>query len=192
MAVNGEIYETSGGPLQLRAVSMDAFNQVRVRVEREMREQGAPLDPPTYTVRTVAGTLEEHEHTEETLESEEDRAAWQAYQAAREELQRVTGQRGVRYMLSEGVVLDGPDDEWLQRMDALGVAISDDPLERREQYLTYQYTRTPKATAMLLQRVMALSAEGSKELQHAAEEMEQFFRREMEGQTAEDGSPDGR
>jgi len=186
-----DIYETSGGPLQLRAVSMEAFNQLRVRVEREMRDNGAPLDPPTYTVRTVAGTLEEHEHTEETLESDEDRAAWQAYQAAREELQQRTGIRGVRYMLSEGVVLDGPDDAWLQRMDALGLEISDDPLERREQYLTYEYTRTPKDTVMLLQRIMALSAEGSKELQRAAEEMEQFFRREVEGQAPKNGSPDG-
>jgi len=162
-----------------------------VWVEREMRDNGAPLDPPTYTVRTVAGSLEEHEHTEETLESDEDRAAWQAYQAAREELQQRMGIRGVRYMLSEGVVLDGPDDAWLQRMDALGLEISDDPLERREQYLTYEYTRTPRDTVMLLQRIMALSAEGSKELQRAAEEMEQFFRREVEGQAPENGSPDG-
>lgn len=182
----GEVFETSGGPLTLRPVSLEAIARIRAKAERELRAQGLPLDPPTYQVTTAAGTIEEHPHTAETLETEEDRQRWAEYEAAIEALDTLAGQRITRYMLAEGIVLDGPDQAWLERMERLGVPLSDDPLEQREQYLTYQYARTQQELLALIQRIMVLSAEGNAALLEAAEAMETFFRGDVAGpQSAE-------
>lgn len=158
-------------------------------MERELRDQGLPLDPPTYQVTTAAGTIEEHPHTAETLETEEDRVAWELYQQAQTTLNAAVGTRVTRFMLAEGVVLDGPDEAWCERMDRYGLAVSDDPMERREQYLTYEYARTPLELMKIVHRIMVISAEGSAELEEAAESMESFFRGSVErSATAEDGS----
>lgn len=187
-----EIFETSGGALRLRPVSLEAVNWIKIGVERELRAQGLPLDPPTYEVTTVAGTIERHPHTEDTLETEQDREAWALYQDAVQTLNAAVGTRVTRYMLAEGVVLDGPDEAWVERMRQYGIPVSDDRLERREQYLTYEFARTPRELLQIIQRIMVLSAEGSAELQEAAEAMESFFRGEVETTTSEETATAGR
>ena len=58
---NDTVYRTvSGAEIQLRPVSQVLIGRIKSDTEARLREEGLPLDPPTYTVTTATGETEVH------------------------------------------------------------------------------------------------------------------------------------
>ena len=131
-------YITEDGiELHLTSVSDTLINKYRLKIYKEFLERGEPVDPPKYKVITAGGGVEEHEHTEATLEvtpeeikllegvseeeaqklavqrTEENKAAWQKHLEARKRLEEEQNMAYTKAMLIMGVKFDMPeDDSW--------------------------------------------------------------------------------
>jgi len=178
-----EIFVTSTGvEITLKNISPALMAMVRTSVEFPKR--------PTYEAKTVAGDIEVHEHDETTLETDEDREAWDRYlvefmQAEQERALRVGNalfKRGIDY---EALELP-EDDRWIKEQKELGVKVPKDPLERKRHWLETEAFTTEDDIRQLSLRLMALS--GTPEEVIAA--VERSFRGEVEGDAA--GEPEDR
>lgn len=175
---------TEGREVRLRPVSLAMLQELQIAARKSALAAGEPIEPPTYAVTTVSGDIERHPHDASTLESDEDRAAWELHQAALQKMEADANQRAVRYLLTEGVLCEEPPEEWVQRMTWLGVEVAEHPLERRMQYLEREVLRTAADIMRVVQTVMHLSAEGSKAIQERLSVLDDLFRRALEGETA--------
>lgn len=172
---------SDGRELTIKPVSRILTQAIVAKVRREMETAGEPLNPPTYTVETVAGVKETHPHDEATLQTDEDRAAWVAYQAAQGRLNAEVNQRVTRAMLIDGVVGhdDVPDGRAAYYED-LGIEWPADPGDRKVLYLQLEYLPAPQDLTMLWVAIMELSTVGVNGDEVAA--ARQSFRGQVEGQ----------
>jgi len=169
--------------------SIEGLRQLRPAIERQMRQEGMPLDPPTRDVRTVAGVVEQHPHTEETLETEEDRQAWADYQAALQELDSRAIEATTRYILLEGIVTDDPSEEWAERQRFFGLDVAEHALERKLQYIQRDVLLTTEDIINATKTILTLSAEGDAALQERVALLEDTFRRALAGQETQADQP---
>jgi hypothetical protein len=111
------------------------MQQMRAAIENKWREDGKPLDPPTYEV-PLAGSDETQEftHDESTLETDEDHAAWDEHQAALREMESEVRDRHVRYALRTGIEVE-EESGWEEDQEYEGIEIPDDPRERKLHYI---------------------------------------------------------
>lgn len=178
---------TEGRELRLRPVSQLLIQKIKGAVERELRAEGLPLDPPTYKVTTVTGETETHVHDETTLADEkttdEERAAWAAYQAAQARLAAETNERALKVLLLKGMDAPDPPPEWIEEQEYLGIEL---PADRRELKLAYIQTEilvTPGDIADCTVKILQLSMAGMPEADIAA--VEDLFRGRMAGHQAQ-------
>jgi hypothetical protein len=102
----------------------------------KLNAQYKPPEPPSYEVKTATGAVERHAHDATTLETDEDRAAWQAYLQARADAQTAQSLALTRLVLLRGISVDMPTDEqWVKEQEWLGLQVPDDPFERKLHYI---------------------------------------------------------
>jgi len=177
---NDTVYRTvSGAEIQLRPVSQVLIGRIKSDTEARLREEGLPLDPPTYTVTTATGEKEVHAHDEASLETDADREAWSAHQAARVRLSAEVNRQVTKVMLSRGIVIDGPPPEWAEEMRAIGVRVPEDPTDQLLDYLTMEILITPADVQGAMTKIMQLSMAGLPAEKIAA--VEGLFRRQVAG-----------
>ncbi len=102
----------------------------------KIRQSVVLPSPPTYEVETAGGDIEKHIHDETTLETDEDRAAWAAYQTAQVQANGDLMEKILRLLFAKAtgdVVPAG--DEWVKEQTYLGVDVPDDPLGRKIHYI---------------------------------------------------------
>lgn len=105
----------------------------------KLSQQYPPPPAPTYQV-AVPGGFETHTHDETTLETPEDRAAWEAYQEAlRAHTQQVI-QAQLRLCLMRGITVVGDDpsktyDGWAEEQTLIGFKVPESPAERKLHWL---------------------------------------------------------
>ena len=180
----------SGRELTIKPVSRLLTQSIGARLRRESKEAGEPLDAPTYEVTTVAGVTETHPHDEDTLDSDEDNAAWQSHLAAQARFNEELNRRIIRAMVIDGIVgLDTPNDEWLARLDMLGAELPDDPIDRQVAFLQMEYLPDPGELSKLLSQIMGLSLVGVSGEEVAA--ASEAFRSQVEGEIAGEDSDSG-
>jgi hypothetical protein len=173
---------TEGLEVRLRPVSRVLIQSVQRAVERELRAKGLPLDPPTYEVVTATGDKEVHAHDEDSISTDEERAAWEAYLAARETLQDEANARVAKTVVVGGVICDDPPDSWVEDMRYLGVELPEDPRDLKYAYLEMEILKTPADLMRAMAGVMRLSLEGAPK--ETIESIEALFRRALEGDAA--------
>jgi len=170
---------TNGLVIPVRAVSYTLVDMAKAAIEKEWRARGEPLDPPMYTVTTVAGLDEVFAHDATTLdvtpkqtglddpaEAEEvavarstaNWAAWKAYQDARARLLAAQNAKGMRIWL-RGLEVEETEG-WAERQAEIGVEVPTDPLERRYHYLMTEVLVTPEDLFQAIQKLTALSYRG--------------------------------
>ena len=176
------ILTTEGLEVRLRPLSRVIFEQIDLAVEREYRERGEPLDPPTYTAQTAGGGQETHPHDAESVRAEEtseaERQAWDAYLLARARLEAEVRERVSRYVLFQGVVAPDPPAEWVDLQRWLRVEVPDDPRDLKLRYIEAEILKTPSDLMEAMLGVLRLSMAGVP--QADLEAMERFFRRALE------------
>ena len=173
------IRTTEGREVRLRPVSRVLIQSVQGTVERELRAAGLPLNPPTYTVTTDTGDTETHVHDEHSLTTDEERAAWTAYQAVQERRTAETNARVSKALLVAGVVVEAPPEDWAEEMRYLGVELPDEPRDLRYSYLELEVLKTPADIMNAIGGIMRLSMDGAP--QEALDAVDALFRRALEG-----------
>lgn len=123
-----DIYVTRRGvAVRLRLFSPVLRDRVRQSVDFP--------EPPVYIAKTAGGGEEEHPYTEDMIETDEERAIWREYQAGRMGADLLLYERLGRLALLRGTDVEIPDDGWEAEQALFGVAVPDDPLERKLHWL---------------------------------------------------------
>ncbi len=114
--------------------------------------------PPTYEVETAGGDIETHIHDETTLETDEDRAAWAAYQIAHAKANEAMIEKILRLLFAKatGDVLP-PSDDWAKEQAYLGVDVPGDPLERKIHYIQTELLTHTSDIMAFMTAAMALT-----------------------------------
>ena len=175
--MNRVIVTTDGQEVRLRPVPSEMIQLVKQAAERELREQGLPLDPPTYTAKTASGDEEVHQHDAESLSTDEERAEWQAYQDATRTLEQEHIRRVTELLIKRGVIADDPPEEWVAEMREFGIEIPDD--QRKWRYVTLELLKTPGDVIKAVQAITRISLDGAP--REVVDDMVASFRDSMEG-----------
>lgn len=175
------IQTVGGRSVRLRPVSAQTINELRISLRRKAILAGSPIEPPTYEAKTVTGETERHPHDETTLETDEDREAWRLHQEALAQLEAETNEALTRYMLAEGVICDDPPEEWAEKRVWLGLEVPESRLDQRMLYIQQEILRTPADLIRAIQGIMHLTARGSAEMEARLVELDDLFRRALEG-----------
>lgn len=172
--------------ITIEPISIADIGLISQAVESEFREQGKPIDVPTYEV-PIADSEEvqvlEHEVDEEkeisTLETDEDKIAWAQYQDATRALQFEIARRTMAYMVNESITIDWAHfNGWEERRTRYGIRIPEDEQEKTSYFLETMVWKTPQEQKQFVMYVMRISAEGTDEPRVKA--MEDFFRSTLE------------
>ena len=148
---------------------------------------GDKPEPPTYKAETAGGGFEILTHDETTLQTDEEKAAWAAYQAGMAKWNQERNKRFMRVFFSRGVKLDldaAAFDRWAREMKYLGVNVPegdpDDPevyIERQVMYVETELIGHPNDMITIMKEVMTLSGIDEAEVAAAT----RMFRRAVEG-----------
>ena len=184
MTSEREVFVTATGvELTLKRISPLLLGKITASVEMPSR--------PTYEAQTVAGEIETHEHNETTLETDEDRAAWQKYLIDSALAQQEVNTRVTLLLFRRGIdyeALELPEDEhWIEEQEALGVEVPTDPLERKIHYMETEAFTSRDEIKRLTVRLMAMT-DVPEEVLAAAE---RSFRDPMEGEAAGESEDQG-
>lgn len=181
---------TEGLTVGIKPVSQVLINLIAARVEKEWRARGEPIDPPTYTTTTAAGTEEVLEWTKEMLDAmdAETRAEWDRHVRAVQRMNAEVRTEQARVWVLQGVVLPegvGPENDpaWARMMKAVRVEVPEDETERLLLYYDTAVFKTPADMMGVTQAVMMISADGV--AQEELDAIENLFRRAISGKAAE-------
>lgn len=108
---------------------------------------------PTY--HTSAG--EDLPHDVSSLETDEDRAAWEKYQNIVQKHQAHVSEKMLRFFLYYGVKVNPDDDQgWQERQQFFGIEIPDDPIARKIHYIQSELIFSADDLQQITRRVMTL------------------------------------
>lgn len=149
------LFTTSGGkqirlslfpPLQMQMVQEAAK-------KRAIKEFGEAVRP---TYHTEAG--EDLPHDEDSLETDEDRAAWKKYQDILKKHAEYVGAKTMRFVLFYGVDMNPEDDQnWQNRQQFWDIEIPDDPIERKIHYIQSELIFSQSDIEQILYRIAKMS-----------------------------------
>ena len=143
-----------------------------------------PPQPPTYEIKTATGATEVHAHDETTLETDADRAAWQAYMNARDEATKDANRAFMRLVFLRGVECELPnDDTWIREQVMLGIDVPTDPLEKRLHYLETEVIATVADADAIVRGVLEASGVPQEALAQAEDTFRHSPRRDAIEQT---------
>jgi len=180
-----KIVTTEGIEVIVKPVSAQLFEQIGLNIEKKYRERGEPITPPTYEVSTIAGTVETHVHDESSLQTEEDKEKWAAYQDALARMSKEKSDLSTRFLLLNGVQFELPDnDTWIKRQESFGFVVPDDPTDRLLHYMMTELFKTVADVTNVTIKIVSLTYDGiDPELLRAAEES---FRGSLSGKRVKD------
>jgi len=139
-------------------------------------------DKPTYTVTLATGETEVHEHDQTTLETDEDRKAWDEYQAANQAVENELFARQCNVLLNRGVVNQMPqDDGWIKRQNSEGITdIPTEPRAKRLYWILTELLGDENDTIICITQIRKLSVLSPEVLAKAGE----LFLNQLAGNTA--------
>ena len=163
MDAKKHVYVTvNGREVEYQAISLDALRLSWNGIEKQYRERGEPLDPPTYEIVTGGGGKVQEPHDKTTEKTPDEQIAWDAYVDAVNRLQDDKSIMQMQYILEDGLEgLQVPaDDSWLEKHKRRLIEIPTDPDKLREFYITSEILKTHDDMAGITMSVMLLSQQG--------------------------------
>lgn len=148
----------------------------------------AQPEPHYHRVVTVAELDENEQPTgrmvekvETSLETPEEWAAWNAYEAESRRLTKEFSERLLKTILLRGLKLEMPqDDAWVREQEFMGYTVPQDPLERKMYWLETELFSTKAEIQEVV--VQVVQASGTNEEVISA--MERSFRGDVERNAA--------
>ena len=145
---NQNIYETRKGV----AVRLRLFSPVL----RDLVRQSVEFPPvPIYIAKTAGGGEEEHPYTADMVETDDEKAMWAEYQAARLAANLLLYDHLGRLALIRGTEIDIPDDGWDTEQESLGITVPTDPTERKIHYIETEAVESNQDYSELLLAILA-------------------------------------
>jgi len=139
---------------------------------------------PTYEAKTAAGEIEIFPHDETTLESDEDRKAWAAYQSALTAASEAENDIMMRTMMLKGidVKLSGDAFEnWKDEQEYLGLEIPTNKSALKVYYIETEILGNNQDIADIMTKIVEASGVSQEVVANAKEK----FRSAVSGETPE-------
>jgi len=114
------------------------------RMETQIDAEFGVIEPPTYTVETIGGGSTTLVHTQETIETDEQQAEWDAYiarKAARDEKQQSMMLRALQLECLRPIIDE--DDDWMDRLEFVGITVPDNKYDRHLLWVESQFIGHP-------------------------------------------------
>lgn len=144
--------------------------------------------PPMYDTPTATGIVEHHPHTPQTLTTDAERQAYAEYEAAvaKEEIEHRL--KSLKLVLLKGIrVVNAPDNEdWVNEQKAFGIAVPDDPLERKFHWIYTEVIGNLDDLAKISDGVQKASGVSEEEINQT---LENSFRHPLSQDAANETSP---
>lgn len=156
-----ENFITSDGatyPLRI-AYSDSKISLALAAIEKKFRAAGEPLDPPTYTIETAAGSTETHPLDEAAAKTDEEKEKLAAHQDALARLQSAQVQKKMRLLL-RGIVWEEKPEWEEEHKTVLEIDVPPDGEERWFHFLTTEVLKTPADFVNAIEVMTALTYQG--------------------------------
>lgn len=152
----------------------------------KVRQSVVIPNPPTYEVEVVGGEKETHVHDATTLESDEDKQAWAAYQAALAAANTDMVERILRllFVRATGDVVPA-GEEWVEEQSYFGIDVPTDKLERKIHFIQTELLTHTDDISEFMVAAMGLVGVGDEVIRAAEETFRPTLR-----ETGEDPNPD--
>ena len=163
MDVKKHLYITvNGREVEYQAISLDALRLSWNGIEKQYRERGEPLEPPTYEIVTGGGGKVQEPHDATTEKTPDEQIAWDAYVDATNRLQDDKSIMQMQYILEDGLesISIPQDTSWLEKHKRRLIEIPTDPDKLREFYITSEILKTHDDMVGITVSVMILSQQG--------------------------------
>lgn len=141
---------SKGVELRLKPVSQFKLDALRASFQ--------DIEPPTYFM-DVLGEKRPHPMDEEIARNQGRLDEWNEYLRLKSAAAREQSKKVSELLIWEGIELDvpGPDSEWQRVSAAFGIVLSDDPIQRKAQYVYNEVLVGGEDVASLISQIMAVS-----------------------------------
>jgi len=154
-------YTTAGLEVEFDPISPITLEESEKGLEAEYRARGEPLEPPTYETILAGGGTQTFTHDATTLESEEDKAAWQAYKDATGKLAAEQAQLRLEMVLSALKVKLPEDTAWERKLKRWHITVPEDPDAKWMFYVQREILKTPSDIFEAMTQIIGASMRGS-------------------------------
>jgi hypothetical protein len=182
---------TTGRVITLLPVAYYKLPKIVQKIRADYLARGEPVDVPTYEVAVGPDKSEfqTHEHVHElnedgsikesTLETDEDRQAWEDYEDATRRMNGEANVATLRFVLRHGVEADMAEDAgWEEEQEFDGIEVPEDPREKKIHFILTELLPNPAEQRWVSSRIMMKSVAGiDRELESAAKAL---FRHSLE------------
>ena len=165
-------YTTGAGiEIEIKAISPDYM--------AELDKQVPMPEPPTYERTLLGGETEVIAHTEDSIETEEEKLAWAEYEMklaiARSEL----FMKKARAIVKKCVDVEMPEDEaWIKAQQEDGISVPEDPAERKQHYIKTECIASESDIFFIVEAARKLSRFDAEDYAKALD----FFRVSVRGE----------
>lgn len=168
------IYTTSAGiDIPIKPIQARTLDDLALQWDEVLQ-----IKPPTYTVPVADGEeSEELEHDETTLQTDEEKEAWAAYQERWGAAIQAYNDNTARTLITFGVDLDPPEDGWEEDFEFCGISIPEGTHERKVFYFQRVLLTDPLDEQLITRRINVISRLSGEALERA----DALFRSAMEG-----------
>jgi len=142
---------SKGVVLNLRPVSQFMLDSLRAST--------VDIPAPQYQMTIAGGQKVDHPMDETIARNQGRMEEWLEYQRQVKEQAALQAKRFSELVLSEGVELDAPDrdSEWQKKMDHFGIAVPDEPIARKLQYIYSEMLVGGEDIAALISQILSVS-----------------------------------
>jgi len=167
------LYTTSSGmQVAIKPIHAKTLDDLSLQWEKVVS-----IKPPVYAVTLAGGETQELEHDSTTLETTEDRQAWDKYVAELNAAIVAHNEASIKTLVTFGIDTDPPKSGWQKDFEFCGLEIPKDPAERKVFYFQRVVLTDPVDEQLIVRKINLISRLSGEALERA----DALFRGAMEG-----------
>ncbi len=142
----------AGREIGIQPVPPLLIEEVRLRAQ-----QTVEVPPkPTYQVELPDGSMMTYEHDEQSVTTEEEKAAWKVYQAALTRQSQVAATKVMELFMAKGTTVDVAG-EWRELQEYFEIKLPDNPIALKIHFLRTELLTTTDDINNLMASIMEAS-----------------------------------
>ena len=143
----------AGREIGIQPVPPLLIEEVRLRAQ-----QTVEVPPkPTYQVELPDGSMMTYEHDEQSLTTDEEKAAWKTYQAALARQAQVAATKVMELFMAKGTAIEMNVGEWRELQEYFGVQVPENPIAAKIHYLRTELLTTTDDINNMIGSIMEAS-----------------------------------
>jgi hypothetical protein len=171
------ITTTQGVEVEIHLVPAFRLDRISEMVREEFKKRGEPIEPPTTELQVGRDGVQIVPMREAWIETPEEQKAWDAHIDAVARMEEEAEERRWRVFINRGIANQPPDDnEWAADAIADGLAVPDDPVERKLMWVEEALAPVVADRDRIATAIKSLSASGYVETGDVNARID-FFRR---------------